>query len=83
MPNKLKVSDIEPGMIIEGPGGQTREIISIDEREVVYRQLGRGQRPIYDRRVPDEGTIKTNTLISFKSWAQRDVTETYSPKGIV
>ena len=78
----MKTNEIEPGMVFLGPGGQIREVVTIEPgdkgTEVHYRQISRGIRS--GRGCVEEGGIGKCLLTRFQIWAEHDVTE-YAAKG--
>jgi len=70
----MKTTDLEPGMLIQGPCGQIREIVSMDGGRATYIQVSAGS---VNGGSPGTGGERTVNAHHLAAWAESDITETY------
>ena len=66
----MKTKDLEPGTHYAGPGGQIRELVTMDRPVVTYRQESRGPAARMGHgNIPKVGEVREMALSAFAFWA--------------
>ena len=67
----MKARELEPGTLYLGPKGQVRELVEVDAKEVVYRQINRGT--VKNGMIPQVGEVRRQVIHQFAFWALAEV----------